>query len=158
MYHLSPSIQFIRNCSSSHDLWLTKTYDIEYHLPYFDPCAWLIPYCFVSLLWVVQQNFVEALILLGQENPLLLVLELRWVGFWILELFGWFSPMFGIECGYPPLVARRVSAKTWSNASTVITCIMCYMLYTEKCKPSNKNANCVFRQLKNYYEMKLWKA
>ena len=57
-----------------------------------------------------------------------------------------------------PLVSRRVSAKTWSNMSTMITCIMCYMLYTEKCKPSNKNANCVFRQLKNYYEMKLWKA
>ena len=29
--------------------------------------------------------------------------------------------------------------------STIITCIMCLMLYIMKCKPINKVANCVFR-------------
>ena len=82
-------------------------------------------------------KLVEVLILLGQENPLVLVPKLRRVGFWSLDLFGRLHLMFGPHCGYSPLVARRVSAKTWINMSTIITCIMCYMLYTEKCKPSN---------------------
>ena len=100
-------------------------------------------FCVSALSCVTK--LVEALILLGQENPLVLVPELRWVGFWSLDLSGRLPLMFGPDCGYSPLVARRVPAKTWSNMSTIITCIMCYMLYTEKCKPSNKNANCVFK-------------
>ena len=90
-------------------------------------------------------KLVEALILLGQENPLVLVPKLRWVGFWSLDLSDRFPPMFGPDCGYSPLVSRRVSAKSWNNMSTIITCIMCYKIYTKKCKPSNKKENCVFR-------------
>ena len=74
-------------------------------------------------------KLTQALIILGQENLLVLVPELRWVGFWSLDLFGRLPPMFGLDCGYSPYFPKKLSAKTWSSMSTIITCIMSYMLY-----------------------------
>jgi len=158
MYHLSPSTQFIHNLFYSHDSWLTETYEIEDHLSYFDPYAWWIPCCFVSRLRVVQQNLWKPWSFWARRTCWCWFLSLGELGFEALTSLVGCPRCLVLTVDISPLVSRRVSAKTWSNMSTMITCIMCYMLYTEKCKPSNKNANCVFRQLKNYYEMKLWKA
>ena len=157
MYHLSPSIQYHR-LILSHDLVCLRPVRLKIFSPLWPP-SMMDPMLFYASALRCATKLVNALILQGQENLLVLVLQLRQVGFWSLDLSSQLPPMFGPDCGYSPWLPEELSAKTWSNMYTIITCIMYYMLYTEKCKPSNKVANCVFRhKLKKGYEMKLWKA
>ena len=121
--------------------WLMSDWDLKdwrWSFPLW-PVYMMDPMLFCVSTLSCATKLVEALILLGQENPLVSVAELRWVGFWSLDLSGQFPPMFSHGCGYSPLVALRVSAKSWSNMSTIITCIMSYMLYNMKCKARKWN-------------------
>ena len=129
----------------SHDSNWWKLVRLKILSPLWPLCI-LDPMLFCVSTLSCATKIANALILLGQENPLVLVPELRRVRFWSLELSGWLPPMFGPDCGYSPLVSREVVSKNlkWY----VYHHYMHYELYAiciMKCKPANEIANCVFR-------------
>ena len=78
------------------DLWDWRSLSPLWPLCMMDPML----FCVSALSCATK--IAEALILLGQENQLVLVPDLRWVGFWSLDLSGRLPTMFGPDCGYPP--------------------------------------------------------
>ena len=147
MYHLSPSIQFIHNWFSSHDLWLTEAYEIEDHLHYFDPCAWCIPCCFVSWLWVVQQILSKPWSCWARRTCWCSFLSLGELGFEALTSLVGFPRCLVLAVDIPPSFPRSCQIKLEAIFLPSLHALWAIWYIIWNANPANEIANYVFRHI-----------
>ena len=150
--HLCPSLHTHSFLFLSHDSDWWKLVRLKILSPFWPLCM-LDPMLFCVSALSCATKLAEALILLGQENPLVLVPELRWVGFWSLDPLWSVSPDVWFWLWIFPLVTREIVSKKLKqyvyNMSTIITCIMSYMLYIMKSKARKWNCKlCLWHKSK----------
>ena len=123
--------------------WLmTKTCEIEEPFPHFDPYPWLIP-CFVSWLWVVQQNLSKPWSFWARRTCRCWFPSLGELGFEALTSLVGCPWCLVLTMDIPPSFPRSCQLKLEAICLPSLHALwdICYILWNAK--PANEIANCL---------------